>query len=262
MKRREFLARSGAFLGASLLGVNGLANALGYDVDSGPPAFSPRISLIIDDFGSILSRIQPFLDLQIPITYSILPRLRHSHEIAHEVHREGHEIMLHQPMEPFNRFLNPGPGGLYVGDEETRIAKVMTENLAEIPFAFGVNNHMGSRFTSRERETNDALTVLRGSRLFFVDSLTSKSSVVCETARRLQVPAASRHVFLDHCMGEDAVLFSLERLRLYALRWGSAIGIGHPFPDTARAIGRFTGALTRSNISLVYVSRLIPATPS
>ena len=138
------------------------------------------------------------------------------------------------------------------------MSKIMTENLAEVPFAFGVNNHMGSRFTSREREINDALAVLRGSGLFFIDSLTSSRSVACETARRLQVPAASRHIFLDHCIGENAVLFSLERLRLCALRQGSAIGIGHPLPETARAIARFTGMLRDTGISLVYASASSP----
>jgi hypothetical protein len=134
----------------------------------------------------------------------------------------------------------------------------MTENLAEVSYAYGVNNHMGSRFTSCPRETNDALGVLRGSGLFFVDSLTSGRSVVGETARRLQVPSVSRHIFLDHYPREESVLFALDRLRICALKKGSAIGIGHPFPETARAIGRFALGIRDSNVSLVYVSSLIP----
>lgn len=259
MKRREFLARSGAFLAGGLLGVDGLAHAFDPERRNGPVG-RPRVSLIIDDIGYNVSRARQFLDLEIPITFSVLPRLRHSYGLAHEIHREGHEIILHQPMEPYDRFLNPGPGAMYVGDGQEKITRIMTENLAEVPFAFGVNNHMGSRFTSCERETTDALAVLRGSGLFFVDSLTSTRSVVCETARKLQVPAAYRHIFLDHYPGEEAVLYSLERLRRCALQRGSAIGIGHPFPETANAIDHFTGVLRDSNIALVYVSSLIPPT--
>ncbi|PKN67359.1 MAG: hypothetical protein CVU57_03175 [Deltaproteobacteria bacterium HGW-Deltaproteobacteria-15] len=261
MKRREFLARSAAVLAGTFLGVNGLASAFASDM-KGRSASSPsaRIALIIDDIGFSIPRARQFLDLDVPITFSILPRLHHSHELADEIHRQGHEIMLHQPMEPYDRFLNPGPGALFVGDDEAKIARIMTENLSELPHAYGVNNHMGSRFTACQRETSDALGVLRGSGLFFVDSLTSGRSVVGETARRLKVPAASRHLFLDHYLGEEPTLFALDRLRICALKRGSAIGIGHPFPETARAIGRFARALRESEISLVYVSSLIPGT--
>ena len=103
--------------------MNALANAFGSEADGDPPACRARISLIIDDIGSSPSRLRPFLDLGIPITFAILPKLRYSQEHACEIHRQGHEIILHQPMEPFNRFLDPGPGALYVGDEEDKIVK-------------------------------------------------------------------------------------------------------------------------------------------
>jgi polysaccharide deacetylase 2 family uncharacterized protein YibQ len=261
MKRRKFLAGSVAALAGTFLGVNGLATAFAFDMKGcGGSCSRARIALIIDDIGFSIPSARQFLDLNVPITFSILPRLRYSHDLTLEIHREGHEIMLHQPMEPYDRLLNPGPGALFVGDDERRIARIMTENLAEVSYAYGVNNHMGSRFTSCPRETTDALGVLRGSGLFFVDSLTSGRSVVGETARRLRVPAASRHIFLDHYPGEEPALLALERLRICALRRGSAIGIGHPFPETARAIGRFARVLKDSNISLVYVSSLIPHT--
>jgi len=258
MKRREFLSGGAALLADTFLSVNGLCSAFAADsLDDPTSCRRGRISLIIDDIGFSIARAQQFLDLDLPITYSILPRLHCSQVLADEIHMQGHEIMLHQPMEPYDRSLNPGPGALFVGDDERRITRIMTENLAEIPYAYGVNNHMGSRFTSSPRETRDALEVLRGSGLFFVDSLTSQRSVVGETARRMKVPAAARHIFLDHYPGEQQTLLALQRLMICALRRGSAIGIGHPFPETARAIGRFARVLQESNVSLVYVSRLI-----
>jgi len=258
MKRRDFLFGSGALLAGTFLSVNVLRDAFAFEGrDDLTYSSRGRIALIIDDIGFSIPRAQQFLDLDLPITFSILPRLHYSQVLAHEIHEQGHEILLHQPMEPYDRFLNPGPGALFVGDDEGKIARIMTENLAELPYAYGVNNHMGSRFTSSPRETRDALEVLRGSGLFFVDSLTSQRSVVGETARRLKVPAAARHIFLDHYPGERQSLLALERLRICALRRGSAIGIGHPFPETARAIGRFAPVLQESNVSLVYVSSLI-----
>jgi uncharacterized protein len=250
MRRRDFLIKGASFLLGSLAGLSGLSRAYA-------ATLKPRLAIIIDDIGHSFPRARRFLDLTVPITFAILPRLSHSHDLACEIHREGHEIMLHQPMEPCDRGLSPGPGALYVGDGAGKIVKVMEENISEVPFASGVNNHMGSRFTASRREVQEALGVLRETDLFFVDSLTSSHSVAYETARRLAVPAAFRHVFLDHDPQEKAILHSLERLRLYALKYGRGIGIGHPHPETARAIELFVKEFGTSEVSLTHISDLI-----
>jgi polysaccharide deacetylase 2 family uncharacterized protein YibQ len=248
MERREFLIKSASFLLGTLVGLDGLAKAFA--------ASPPRIALIIDDIGHSLCRARHFLELGIPITYAILPRLPHSHDLAHEIHEQGHEIMLHQPMEPSDRYLNPGPGALYVGDEARRIVRIMEENIEDVPFARGVNNHMGSRFTASEREVHQALGVVKENGLFFVDSLTTHRSVAFETARRLHMPAAFRNIFLDNDREEESVFSRLQGLKAHAFKYGQAIGIGHPHTETARAIGHFVKGLG-SNLSLVHVSQLI-----
>lgn len=251
MNRREFLIKSASFLAGTLGGVHALPRAFAASTE-------PWIAIIIDDIGHSLSKARRFLDLSIPMTFAILPRLAHSEHLAYEIHGQGHPIMLHQPMEPLCRGLDPGPGALFVGDASGKIIRVMKENLAAVPYAIGVNNHMGSRFTASCREVHLALDVLMDTGLFFVDSLTTSRSVAYETARRLHVPAAFRHVFLDNQPCEGLVLANLKRLRSYALRHGSAIGIGHPYPETAQAIGRFARAMKDSEVSLVQVSDLIP----
>jgi polysaccharide deacetylase 2 family uncharacterized protein YibQ len=255
MDRRNFLIKSSSFLLGSLFGLNGFSQA--YGKSENREIFRPKIALIIDDIGCSVCRARQFLDLDEPITYSILPRLSYSHDLALEIHHDGHEIMLHQPMEPYNSRLDPGPGALYVGDGADRIAGVVEENIAHVPFAVGVNNHMGSRFTSSEREIRETLKVVEKSDLFFVDSLTSSRSVAYKTARRFHMPAASRNIFLDNVHDEESILSQLLKLKKYALRYGRAIGIGHPFSVTARAIRRFSSALKDSDISLVHVSSVL-----
>ena len=105
------------------------------------------MALIIDDIGHSRARARQFLDLDIALTFSILPHLPFSGELACEMHRTGYEVMLHQPMEPYNKAHDPGPGALYVGDGSRRIAAVMEANINTLPQVVGVNNHMGSRFT-------------------------------------------------------------------------------------------------------------------
>lgn len=221
---------------------------------------NPSISLIIDDIGPNIYRTRQFLKLNIPLTFSILPHYAHSEELAFEIHEAGHDILLHQPMEPYAAEADPGPGALYVGDEAPKIVRVLEENLSLVPFAIGLNNHMGSRFTACPREIQETLAIIKQRGLFFIDSVTSHDSKGYHIAKQMQMPTARRNVFLDNDLNERAIFFQLKKLTEYARQYGHAIGIGHPFPETARAIKLFLNFLINSNITLVPVSDVIFST--
>jgi polysaccharide deacetylase 2 family uncharacterized protein YibQ len=257
MDRRSFLLRSAFILAGTFFGGPIFSRAFCCEVHEEATLFQPRIALIIDDIGHSLSRAEQFLNLDIPLTFSILPLLPHSLELAKEIHAEGRQIMLHQPMEPYNIALDPGPGAIYVGDSTEKIARITNENVESIPFAIGVNNHMGSRFTEHQKGIRDVLGVIKSRALFFVDSLTSHRSKAYGTARRLRIATACRNIFLDNLVEESAILSQLSRLKKQALILGHGIGIGHPFPETARAIKRFYGDLEACGVSLVSVSHLL-----
>ena len=148
MDRRHFLIKGASFLVGTLFGFNGFSKVFACGTRGLRDGIQPRIALIIDDIGFSLGRARQFLDLNVPITYAVLPKVVHSQHLASEIHDCGHEIMLHQPMEPYDHEVDPGPGALYVGDKSEKIMRVMAENISAIPFATGVNNQMGSRFTS------------------------------------------------------------------------------------------------------------------
>ena len=253
MDRRDFLLKSATLLAGSLCGLTGFSKAFA----SEGTFYPPRIALIIDDIGYSLSRARQFLDLRVPMTFSILPWLSHSRDLAIEIHDKGYEIMLHQPMEPYRPDLDPGPGALYVGDEAEKISRIIDENILAVPFASGVNNHMGSKFTESRKEIGEALSVIGKNNLFFVDSVTSNRSKAYKTAKFLHMSAASRNIFLDNVPKESAILLQLRKLMRHARKYGRAIGIGHPHPETARAIAQLSQGLEDSEISLIHVSRLL-----
>ena len=257
MDRRNFLIKSAFLLAGSFVGFNSFSKAFAYGESQKELHPQPRISLIIDDIGYSFTRTKRFLELGVPITFAILPKLSNTHELATEIHAQGHEIMLHQPMEPFNSNLNPGPGALYVGYEARRIIRIMEENLSDVPFAIGVNNHMGSKFTSCQPEIKEALRVVKERDLFFVDSLTSSRSMAYKTARRLHLATAYRNIFLDNDPSESAILSQLFKLKLYASTFGHAIGIGHPYIETATAIKQFLNTFEKTDIRLMHISKLI-----
>lgn len=257
MDRRNFLMKSAFFLAGSFIGFNSFSKAFADGECKSGSLFQPRIALIIDDIGYSFTRARRFLELEIPITFAILPKLSNTHDLASEIFDRGHEIMLHQPMEPYNSNIDPGPGALYVGDKAKRIAWIMEENLSDVPSAIGVNNHMGSKFTSCQKEIKETLRVIKERDLFFVDSLTSSRSMAYKTAKRLRLATAYRNIFLDNVPSESVILSQLFKLKRYAFAYGHAIGIGHPYTETAKAIGRFIRTFEKSDLCLVHISKLI-----
>ncbi len=257
MDRRNFLLKSTSFLLGSLFGLSAFSKALAFQEPENSSPFQPRIALIIDDIGVAYCHARPFLELGVPMTFAILPRLPKTHDLAIEIHGQGHEIMLHQPMEPFQSDIDPGPGALYVGDGLNRIANTMEENISDVPFARGVNNHMGSRFTACQREMTEVLEVVKNKHLFFVDSLTTNRSKAYGTAKTLEITTARRDIFLDNRHEESAILFQLHKLKRIALKHGRAIGIGHPFPETARALKVFLSDNDPPDLSFVHMSRVM-----
>lgn len=254
MDRRTFLVRSAGFLFGSVLTSRIPAAA---ELFIPPETAIPRIALIIDDIGFNLRRAEDFLTAGIPITFSILPRLCYSKASARALHDSGHEIMLHQPMEPFSTRVDPGPGAIFVDDRPERVRHVVGQNIEALPHIVGVNNHMGSRYTQLPRKMDQALDVVRANHLFFVDSLTTGSSTAFARARQMGVDTLRRDLFLDIQHDATAVFGQMKRLRKIALTYGCAIGIGHPRPETLAGIQCFLNTPESGDVRFVYISQLL-----
>ena len=243
--------------GGALLGLFNISKGFAGENIRSQKHRTPKIALIVDDIGYNRSLAWQFVELNEILTFSILPKVSYSRELAFELNHQGYEVMLHQPMEPYSNCCDPGPGALFVGDNAQHIEKILQANIRSIPFAKGVNNHMGSKFTASPNEIGNALKVIRSRGMFFVDSYTSSRSLAHATARRYHIPTAHRNVFLDNVRQESAIMSQLVHLQKHAMLYGRAIGIGHPFPETVRAIGRFSKRLKQSNVSLVPVSEIL-----
>lgn len=263
MKRRQFIQKSVLSLFWGCIGLN--ARTI-FAATPSPPIIKsekrPEIALIIDDIGFNRQRAQEFLAIDAPLTFAVLPRLAFSRELALEIHEQGREVMLHQPMEPFDTHLDPGPGAVYVKDAPEKIAATIGENLAELPFISGVNNHMGSKFTSSPEKMTQVLPLIKDQGLFFVDSLTTGRSKAFKTAKQLHIPAASRNVFIDNQRSESEILRYLHKLARLAKEHGHAIGIGHPYPETSRAVGRFVRSTSPNSFEFVSVSDILKNLPA
>lgn len=218
----------------------------------------PRVSIVIDDLGQNPSAAKSLLQLRSPLTFSVMPRLRFSRETAYAAHQAGVEVMLHLPMQPFADLApDISPHEIKVGMTSGEVAAILNADLASVPYAVGVNNHMGSRATSDPALMREVMEALAARRLFYIDSRTAASSVALAAARRSGVSAFYRSVFLDDTRTVPYTLNQLRQLERVAERQGAALAIGHPYPSTIAALRQFLPDLDRLNIQLVPVSTLL-----
>jgi polysaccharide deacetylase 2 family uncharacterized protein YibQ len=215
-------------------------------------------AIIIDDLGENLEAPRQLLALPYPLTFSVLPHLRDSTETALEARRAGHEVMLHLPMEPeAGSHVSPGEGEIRVGMTSFEIEHTLESDLASVPHAAGVNNHMGSRATADPRLMAAVMRSLAQRHLYFVDSRTTAASVALEAARRQGLPAFYRSVFLDDTESVPYTLEQLRRFRQVLQDQGAALAIGHPYPTTIAALARFLPELERDDVELAPASQLL-----
>jgi len=216
-----------------------------------------RAAILIDDLGMDLGPARELLHLPCSLTFSVLPRLHHSTEVAEEAHGSGREVMLHLPMQPEGGTARPGPGEIQVGMSAAEAAATIERDLDSVPYAAGVNNHMGSRATADVPLMAAVMTALAQRGLYFVDSRTTAATVALEAARRQGIPAFYRSVFLDDVETVDYTLGQLGKFRRLVGEQGVALAIGHPYPTTLAALARFCPEFERDDIALVPASQLV-----
>ncbi|UCF30309.1 MAG: divergent polysaccharide deacetylase family protein [bacterium] len=214
-----------------------------------PPLEVKAIVVIIDDMGHSRIAAEPFLDLEYPLTLSFLPHRPHSAELAEEAFRRGKTVLMHLPMEPKGYpDTDPGQGAILLSMENHEITRVLEEDLKVVPRAVGFNNHMGSKATEDRRVMSEILRLARDRGLIFIDSRTSPDSVGFALASAMDVPTAERSVFLDNIQTAEAIDEQADRLLDDAEERGWAIGIGHPYVETAAALGRLASEAEKRGI--------------
>ena len=222
-----------------------------------PQETSPRIALIVDDIGYDRAVVKKFLSLNLPITLSMLPKSPFTKSILGAARKNHVEIMLHQPMEPFEYpRINPGPGTLLTSMTPDELVQQLIQNLEEMPFVSGVNNHMGSKMTASASQMRQVFSVLKQRNLFFIDSRTTEKTICRSSADLLQIPFGERDIFIDHFQDNDFIKKQLYELVRIATTHGEAIGIAHPYTKTYQVLKTALPDL-KQKVQFVPVSEVV-----
>ncbi len=217
-----------------------------------------KIAILIDDLGPNLKEFRQIRNLHPNLSFAVLPFQPFSIRIAGEIKSAGnHDLLLHLPMEAESHLENPGKGAIYHAMKPEEIIRQTRLDLQAIPSIQGVNNHMGSKITSDPLEMKIILGEIKLKKLYFIDSRTTASSVAHTLAEEMGIRSAERQVFLDDTDRFEDIIKELDRLVLLAHQNGVAIAIGHPRPNTIRAIKTFLPHIDQEAIELVPVSTLV-----
>jgi len=254
-------ARRAGFAGLLLGLLAGISPVLqAAQAENGSRPARATIGLIIDDLGDRLEDGRRVVSLPGAVTCAILPQTTYSQRLAVLAHAAGKEVMLHQPMQAVNGKAM-GPGGMSMAMSRNELARTLEANLASVPYAHGVNNHMGSLLTQHPGDMAWFMEALRAhGGLYFVDSVTSSQSVARRIAAEYRIPNLRRNIFLDHERDPQMILHQFVRLIEEAHTVGSALAIAHPYPETLAFLQRVLPHLAGFGVELVPVSELITRT--
>lgn len=215
------------------------------------------ISIIIDDLGDLHQNGVRTIRLPGQITCAFIPHTPYSKPLARAAHQLGKEVMIHMPMESQDdRRL--GAGGLRLEMTKQEFKRTLLDGITSIPYASGLNNHMGSLLTRHPGHMQWLMETLEESGpLFFIDSRTSPQSVALQLARENSIPSRQRDIFLDDDPAPAAVARQFTLLIKQARKRGSAIAIGHPYNSTLTLLEQQLPRLQAEGLKLVPVSELL-----
>lgn len=216
-----------------------------------PSVSGAKLVIIIDDV-SYARDVKAIQSTGLPLVMSFLPPSSR-HPESGKLAQLQNRFMVHLPLEAVD-FNDEEPSTLRSGDTEETISKRIVALKQVYPGVRYMNNHTGSKFTADADAMDKLMRVLRNEGIVFVDSRTTGKTKVPEISEKMGMRYLGRDVFLDHQDGVANVKKQIREAVEKAKRHGTAIAIGHPRPDTIRALKESKGVL--NEVQLVGIDQI------
>lgn len=192
-----------------------------------PLAQAAKLAIVIDDIGYSVREDQRVYQLPKEISVAIIPSAPYAKTRAENAFAQKRDILIHLPMQPQNAQQAIEKPALLVGDDFAKAQSLLENARQRVPYAIGLNNHMGSGATADKATMRHFMQALAAQKLFFLDSKTGPS-VATKVAAEFGINALERHVFLDDSNEYNDVMHQFQQAKAYARKHGVAILIGHP----------------------------------
>ncbi|MGG6311516.1 divergent polysaccharide deacetylase family protein [Paenibacillus macerans] len=221
---------------------------------------SRKLAVIIDDLGNHMGGTDDIIAMPVKLTVAVMPFLKTSQEDARRAHEHGHDVIVHLPMEPKQgqpEWL--GPGAILSGMTDAEIRKRVDEAIDQVPYAAGINNHMGSKVTGDERVMSIIFDVCRERGLFFVDSKTNYWSVIPRLSREKGLPRLENDIFLDDVNSAEHISGQLRKVLELLNERESCVTIGHvgiQGQKTAAVLKKYIPLLQAEGVEFIGITDL------
>ncbi|MBS9783219.1 MAG: divergent polysaccharide deacetylase family protein [Pasteurella sp.] len=218
-----------------------------------PLANASKLAIVIDDIG-YRNEDNAIYKMPLEVSVSIIPVSPYATERAEKAFAQQRDILIHQPMQPLSN-IRIEDKALKLGMDKIQIQEIIEYARKRVPYAIGLNNHMGSAATANQQLMNYLMEILANEQLFFLDSKTNGRSVAEQTAKSFYIPALSRNIFLDDSNELNDVQRQFNSAVRYAQKNGLAILIGHPRKNSIKVLKQGIKNLP-DDVELVKISSL------
>ena len=224
----------------------------------------PMLAIVIDDFGEDRIGVEKMLSIKEPLTCAIMPNLTYSKEDAENAHKNGHEVILHMPLEAKKHLPQYwyGPKFIHNYDSPDDATKTFDECFKSIPYAVGSNYHIGTGVSENKSLMKAIMQDAKEKNIYFLDSKTTQHSAGPESAKEVGTKYISRDLFLENGRANYGYTKRiLNEAVNKAKENGYAVVIGHVGPmgkeQTAKAIADSIEDIKNQGIQIVPLSKIV-----
>ncbi|MBQ3493782.1 MAG: divergent polysaccharide deacetylase family protein [Clostridia bacterium] len=190
------------------------------------------MAIVIDDFGGYnRNGVENMLSLDIPLTCAIMPGCENTEQDAISAHQNGHEVILHMPMEAHTSLPEEWYGRIYIKNNDSpSVARQKVEDcLSLVPYVKGLNIHIGSGVSKNKEIMNQVMQGAKQKGMYFCDSKTVENSICEQCAKDNQTDFVARDEFLEQT--HNANYYHAKQMLLkgakQAKEKGYSVVIGH-----------------------------------
>lgn len=217
----------------------------------------PYLAVVLDDCGYSKRNLNDINRLGVPVTLAVLPGTPYAEYVSEFANENGIETIVHMPMEPMRKDVALEKETIMVGMSPEEVETAIDDALEKVPYAKGINNHMGSKFTCDKDGVNSIMTVLEERGLYFLDSLTTGRSVCAQSAEEHGVDFMVRDVFLDNSSDKKEIASTMDKVGKILESGKNAIAIGHDRPNTVAVLKDYVAEFEEKGYKFVSLSELI-----
>lgn len=217
-----------------------------------------RIAIVVSGLGiSQTGTMRAVRDLPEEVTLAFAANGNSLSRWVPEARRNGHEVLLQVPMEPFDYpDNNPGPNTLVTSKSPATNVANLHKDMARMDSYTGVMNYLGGKFLADPDALEPVMRDIAARGLMFLDDGSTAQSLSGRFAGALSIPHAFASLTLDTEVNQGAILKKLDDLERIAARNGSAIGVAAGFDESIAAIKKWVDAAQGRGIEIVGVSAL------